>query len=92
MKYIDQIQMLMKRSAGIADLSDALRKADIPAWYMIEADDSFKTAHGIDVNEKWHRFFVETDSTPINEWENLPHYTNIVISDDLKELRIVETS
>jgi hypothetical protein len=32
MKYIDQIQMLMKQSGSIADLSDALQKADIPAW------------------------------------------------------------
>jgi hypothetical protein len=58
---------------------------------MIEADDSFKTAHGINANEKWHRFFVETDSTPINKWENLPHYTNLAISDNLQELRIIET-
>ena len=90
MKHIDQIQTLMKQSGSIADLSDALQKADIPAWYMTEADDSFKTAHGIHISEKWHRFFVETDSTPINKWENLPHYTNIVISDNLKELRIIK--
>lgn len=92
MENIDQIRKLMMQSSSIADLSDALRRGDIPAWYIIEADDSFKTAHGINVNEKWHRFFVETDSTPINRWENLPHYTNLVIRDDLQELRIIGKS
>ncbi|MHC4118422.1 MAG: hypothetical protein ACYSWO_13055 [Planctomycetota bacterium] len=80
----------MKQCESIAELSDALRQADIPAWYMIEADDSFKKDHGISTDEKWHRFFVETDSAPINRWENMPHYTKIAINEALTEIRITE--
>ena len=92
MKYIDQIQKLMKQSKSISELNDALRHADIPAWYMIEADESFKKEHGINVNEKWHRYFIETDSTPINQWENLTHYTVFITRDDLSEIRIIDKS
>ena len=92
MKHIHQIEELMKRSKSIDELTDAIKQAEIPAWYMCEADESFKREQGINVNEKWHRYSVETSSTPINQWENLPHYTNIVISDNLKEFRIVAKS
>lgn len=33
-----------------------------------------------------------TVSTPINQWENLPHYTNLIIREDLTEIRIIEKS
>ena len=52
MKHIDQIHELMKQSGSITELLDALKQTDIPAWYMIEADDSFKKAHGINASEK----------------------------------------
>ena len=90
MKHIDQIQKLMKQSKSIPEFTDALKNADIPAWGTIEVDESFKKEHGIDANEKWYRFFAETDSTPINQWENLPHYTVFIIRDDLSEMRIIE--
>ena len=92
MKHIEQIKSLMRQSKSISELIDAIKNDDIPAWYMIEADESFKKEHGIKVNEKWHRFFVETDSTPVNQWENLPHYTNLIIRDDLSEMRIIDKS
>ena len=82
----------MRQLKSISELNDSLRHADIPAWYMIEADESFKKEHGINVNEKWHRYFVETDSTPINKWENLPHYTVFIVRDDLTEMRIIDKS
>jgi len=90
MKHIDQIQKLMKQSKSISEFTDALKNADIPAWGTIEADESFKKEHGINVNEKWHRFFAETDSTPLNKWENLPHYTVFIVRDDLSEMRIID--
>ena len=82
----------MRQSKSISEFTDALKAADIPAWGTTEVDESFKKEHGINVNEKWHRFFVETDSTPINQWENLPHYTNIIIRDDLTDIRIIDKS
>jgi len=82
----------MRQSKSISEFTDALKHADIPAWYMIEADESFKKEPGINVSEKWHRFFAETDSTPVNRWESLPHYTNLIIRDDLTDIRIIEKS
>ena len=82
----------MKQSKSISEFTDALKNADIPAWGTIEADESFKKEHGINVNEKWYRHFFETDSTPINQWENLPHYTVFIIRDDLTEIRIIAKS
>jgi hypothetical protein len=90
MKHIEKIKSPMKQSMSIAEFTDALRNADIPAWGTIEVDKSFKKEHSINVNEKWYRFFAETDSTPINQWENLPHYTVFIIRDDLSEMRIIE--
>ena len=90
MKHIDQIRKLMEQSKSISELTDAIKNADIPAWGGIEADESFKKEHGINVNEKWYRFFAETDLTPINQWENLPHYTVFIIRDDLTEMRIID--
>jgi hypothetical protein len=92
MKHIDEIRKLMKQSRSISEFTDALKNADIPAWGTVEVDESFKIEHGIDVNEKWYRFFVETDSSPINKWENLPQYTILVIRDDLTEMRIIDKS
>jgi tRNA U38,U39,U40 pseudouridine synthase TruA len=92
MKHIDEIRKLMKQSKSISEFTDALKNADIPAWGTTEADESFKKEHGINVNEKWYRYFVETDSTPINQWENLPHYTVLIIRDDLSEMRIIDKS
>jgi len=92
MKHIDQIQKLMKQSKSISEFTNALKNADIPAWGTVEVDESFKKKCGINVSEKWHRFFVETDSTPINEWENLPHYTVFIVRDDLSEMRIIDKS
>jgi len=82
----------MRQSKSISEFTDTLKKADIPAWGSIEVDESFKKEHGINVDEKWHRFFAETDSTPINRWENLPHYTVFIIRDDLSEMGIIDKS
>jgi hypothetical protein len=90
MKYIEQIKSLMKQSKSISEFTEALKNADIPAWGTTETDESFKKELGINVNEKWYRFFAETDSTPINQWENLPRYTVFIIRDDLAELKIID--
>jgi len=90
MKFLKQIEELMKKSTNIDELINALKQSEIPAFYMREAHDSIKKKLNISMNEKWHRFFIETDSTPINQWENLPYYSQIVISDKLDEIKIVE--
>ena len=92
MKHIDQIRKLMEQSKSIPEFTDALKKTDIPAWVPVEIDESPKKEHGININEKWHRFFAETDSTPVNQWENLPRYTVFIIRDDLAEMRIIDKS
>jgi hypothetical protein len=92
MKHIDQIKELLKKFKSIDELSNAIKQADIPAWYMQEADESFKNEHGIKTNESWHRFFIETDSTPMNKLENLPHYTILLISANLNEIKVIEKS
>jgi hypothetical protein len=92
MKPIEQIKFLMRQSKSISEFTEALKNNDVPAWGPIEIDESFKKEHGIKVNEKWYRFFAETGSTPINKWENLPHYTIFIIRDDLAEMRIIEKS
>jgi len=90
MKRITQIRKLMEQSKSIPEFTEALKNADIPAWDSIEVDESFKKEQNINVNEKWYRFFAETDLTPINKWENLPHYTVFIIRDDLREMRIID--
>lgn len=82
----------MKQSKSILEFTDALKNADIQAWGAIEAEETFKKKHDIDVNEKWYRFFAETDSTPVNQWENLPRYTVFIIRDDLSEMKIIDES
>ena len=82
----------MEQSKSIPEFTDALKKADIPAWGSVEIDESFKKEHSINVNEKWYKFFAETDLTPINKWENLPHYSYLLIRDDLAEMRIIDKS
>ena len=67
MKHLAEIQELMRQSGSVEELSDALKQAEIPAWYMIEADDSFRKNHGLSTDERWYRYFVETDSAPINQ-------------------------
>jgi hypothetical protein len=92
MKYIDKIKELMKQSKSIEDLADTLIKSDFSVCYMKEANDNLKKEHGIETNEKWHRFLVETGSTPVNKWENITQFTVILISDDLQEMKIINNS
>ena len=92
MKNIDKIKELMKQSKNITELVDTLIKTDIPVCYMREANDSFKKDHGLEANEKWHRFFVETGSTPVNKWESISQFTIVLISDDLKEMKIIDNT
>ena len=92
MKNIDKIKELMKQSKSIEDLVDTLIKTDFSVCYMREANDNFKKEHGIISDKKWHRFFVETGSTPVNKWENISQFTVILISDDLQEMKIIENS
>lgn len=80
----------MRQSKSISEFTEALKNAYIPAWGSVEVDESFKKEHGINVSEKWHRFFAETDSEPINQWENLPHYTVFIVRDDLSEMRVID--
>ena len=67
-------------------------KTEIPVFYMKEANDSFMKEHSIKSEKKWHRFFIETGSTPVNKWENISQFTIILISDDLQEMKIIENS
>ena len=92
MNNIEQIQELMKQSKSITELIDAIRKAEIPAIYMREADNPLKKQYGLDVNKKWHRFFVETSLTPVNKWENISNYSMLLISDDLQDIKIIDKS
>ena len=89
MKNVDKIKELMKQSKSIEDLIDALMKTDFSVCYMKEANGTFIKEHGINSDIKWHRFFVETDSIPVNKWENISQYTIILISDDLQEIKII---
>jgi len=92
MKNIDKIKELMKQSKTITEFVDTLIKTDIPVCYMRQANDSFIKEHGIQSDKKWHRFFVETGSTPVNKWENITQFTIILISDDLQEIKVIENS
>jgi len=67
----------------------AILVAGIWAWYVLEADESFKRKHGLHVNEEWHRYFIEIDATPVNKWENLPQCTSVVMRVDLTRLKII---
>ena len=82
----------MNQSKSITELVDILMKTDFSVCYMKEANDSFVKKHGIKSDKKWHRFFVETGSTPVNKWENITQFTIILISDDLQEMKIIENS
>jgi hypothetical protein len=89
---IDKIKDLMKQTETIAELIAAVRQTEIPAVYMREVDNLSKKQYSIDINKKWHRFFVETGLTPVNKWENLSHYSILLISDDLQEIKIIDKS
>jgi len=92
MKNVDKIKEVMQKSKSINELVDTLMKTDFSVCYMKEADDNFKQEHDIESGEKWHRFFVETGSTPVNKWENISQFIVILISDDLQEIKIIENS
>ena len=92
MKHIEKIKEFMKQSKSIEDLIDTLMKSNIPVCYMREASDSLKKEQDIKTDEKWHRFFVEIGSTPVNKWENISHYTVILVSDNLQEMKIIDKS
>lgn len=92
MNNIDKIKELMKQSKSISELVDTLIKTDFSVCYMREANDNFKKDYGLETNKTWHRFFVETGSTPVNKWENISQFTIILISDDLQEMKIIENS
>ncbi|MBN1975043.1 MAG: hypothetical protein JW787_15485 [Sedimentisphaerales bacterium] len=89
MDNIDKIRELMKQTKSIIELVNVIRQNEFPAVYMREADDSLKKQNNIDINEKWHRFFVETGSTPVNKWENITKYTTVLISDNLQEMKVI---
>ena len=92
MKFIKQIEELLKQSESIDAFFNALKQANIPGWYMKTANDSFKKEHGIGINAIWHRFFIETGSNPVNKFENVPDYTILLVSDNLKEIKVIEKS
>ena len=90
MEHIDKIKQLMTQCKSIDELIDSIGKNDISAVYMRLADEQLKNENNIDLNEKWHRFFVETDSTAVNKWENITNYTIVLISDDLRQMKIIK--
>jgi hypothetical protein len=89
MDNIEKIKELMKQAKSIEELIDTISKEEITAFYMRHADESLKKEQDINPAEIWHRFFVETSSTPVNKWENISNYTVVLISDDLRELKII---
>ena len=92
MKAIDKIKEIIKRSTNIEELIAAIKKEEISAIYMRLADEKIKKEQGINPDETWHRFFVEASATPVNKWENITNYSVVLISDDLKEMKVIEKS
>ena len=92
MKAIDKIKEIIKRSTNIEELIAAIKKEEISAIYMRLADEKIKKEQGINPDEIWHRFFVETSVTPVNKWENITNYSVVLISDNLKEMKVIEKS
>jgi hypothetical protein len=90
MDNIEKIKELMKQAKSIEELIDVISKEEITAFYMRQADDSLKKEQGVNTAEIWHRFFVETGSTPVNKWENISNYTVVLISDDLREIKVLK--
>ena len=90
MSNIEKFKELMKQSNSIEELIATIKKEEFTAVYMRQADDELKKEHGINQEEKWHRFLVETSITPVNKWENVINYTVVLISDDLKKMKIID--
>lgn len=90
MKPIDKIKQLMTKCKSIDELIDAINKEEFSTCYMRQADETLKKEHDINPNEIWHRFWIETSATPVNKWENVTNYTTVLISDDLREMKVVE--
>ncbi|MBN2591686.1 MAG: hypothetical protein JXA96_17605 [Sedimentisphaerales bacterium] len=90
MKPINKIKELMKQCKSIDELIVALGQVNFSACYMKQAYQSLKKEQGINPDEIWHRFFIETSATPANKWENIINYTVVLIRDDLQEMKIVE--
>ena len=77
MKNIEILKELMKKSQNIENFINAISKQEFSAIYMRQADETLKKELGINPNEIWHRFFVETSVTPVNKWENVTNYTTV---------------
>ncbi len=90
MNPIDKIKELMKRYKSIEDFINALGKEEFSAIYMRQADESLKKELGINPDEIWHRFWIETSVTPVNKWENVTNYTTVLISDDFLEIKVLD--
>ena len=90
MKPIDKIKELMKQVKSIEELIEALKKEDFSTFYMKQADDVLKKRLGINSSEIWHRFWVESSVTPVNKWENITNYITVLISDDLREIKVID--
>ena len=90
MKPIDKIKESMKQSKSIEELIEALGKEEFSSFYMREANASLKKEQNIKPDEIWHRFWVETSTTPVNKWENIANYTVVLISDNLQEMKVIE--
>lgn len=90
MKAINKIKELMKQSNSIQELIDTIYKEEFSAIYMREANASLKKEQGINQDETWHRFFVETSKTPVNKWENIANYTVVLIRNDLRNMKVIE--
>jgi hypothetical protein len=90
MNNIEKIKEIMKQSTSIDELIATIRKEEIPSVYMRQADETLKKEQGINPDEIWHRFFVETSLTPVNKWENITNYTTVLISNDLQEMKVIK--
>ena len=90
MDNIEKIKDLMKQAKSIEELIDTISKEELTAFYMRHVDESLKKEQGINPAEIWHRFLVETGSTPVNKWENISNYTVVLISDDLREIKVLK--
>jgi hypothetical protein len=81
-KSMDEFRALIARS-------DTQLRDDVWIFYKCEADYDLKRRLGLSFQDKWHVFIVEAYREPINQWEKVSHLGQILISDDLEEIRVV---
>jgi hypothetical protein len=92
---MSKIRRLMRRAKSMDEFRALIRQSDTQLtedmwiFYKEEADWHLKKRLGLPIEETWHVFWVETHREPINEWEKLSHHGQILIRDNLEEIRLI---